>query len=109
MGLQATQIKSGMAATSSASQVSVRPAPNAPTPLPIAQDPPPLLEKVRTAIKANGGADGIAIAALNPLLHRQGIRITDTPERTWRAWLMARPQHFACDPKGPDAKVRLLR
>lgn len=67
----------------------------------------PLLEMVRTAIKAHGGADGIAIGALNPLLHRQGVSISKEPEKTWRAWLLARPSHFICDPKGPDSKVRL--
>lgn len=67
----------------------------------------PLLEMVCTAINTHGGADGIAIGALNPLLHRQGISISEEPEKTWRAWLRARPAHFVCDPKGPSAKVRL--
>lgn len=67
----------------------------------------PLLDMVCAAIKAQGEADGLAIAALNPLLHRQGVSISKEPEKTWRAWLLARPSHFICDPKGPQAKVRL--
>ena len=58
---------------------------------------------------AHGGPDGIAIQDLNHAMQRQGIRITDEPEKTWRAWLRARPQHFSCDPKGPQSRVRLVR
>lgn len=68
----------------------------------------PLLNLVRSAIMAHGGPDGIRITALNPLLHRQGVIISNEPEKTWRAWLGARPSHFTCDPKGPEAKVRLI-
>lgn len=68
-----------------------------------------LLAKVRAAIKGHGGPDGITIEALNPLLHRQGIRISQEPEKNWRAWLRARPEHFHCDPKGPLARVRLKK
>lgn len=76
-------------------------------PLPKKTDNGPLLEMVRVAIALHGGADGILISALNPLLHRQGISISKEPEKTWRAWLGARPDHFSCDPKGAQAKVRL--
>jgi len=75
----------------------------------LAPDSAPLLEKVRAAIMAHGGPNGIAIEALNPLLHRQGVRISLEPEKSWRKWLQARPQHFTCDPKGPQSKVRLVR
>lgn len=109
MGLQATQIKTEPPPLPLTAQPPITPIQVAPPPSQPAKDSRPLLEKVRAAIKAHGEADGIAIGALNPLLHRQGIRITDEPEKTWRAWLKARPLHFACDPKGPNAKVRLLR
>ncbi len=108
MGLQATQIKTELPPVPPPAQPQISPVPAAPPAQP-AKDTRPLLEKVRAAISAHGGPDGIAIGALNPLLHRQGIRITDEPENTWRAWLKARPLHFACDPKGPNAKVRLVR
>lgn len=67
----------------------------------------PLIDMVRAAIKTHGDPNGTPLEALNPLLHRQGVRISQEPEKTWRKWLMARPEHFICDPKGPQAKVRL--
>jgi hypothetical protein len=78
---------------------------------PVTEDPATrtLLAKVRAAIKGHGGPDGIKIEALNPLLHRQGVRISQEPEKNWRAWLRARPEHFHCDPKGPLARVRLKK
>jgi hypothetical protein len=109
MGCTATQMKMEASPAPHSAQI----LPEARTPIPAppqpVKDTRPLLEMVRAAIKAHGAPDGIAITALNPLLHRQGVRITDEPEKTWRAWLKARPQHFICDPKGPDAKVRLAR
>ena len=109
MGFQATQIKTEPAPTPQSAQISTSPQPPAEEPHPPAREKRPLIEKVRSAIMASGGPDGIAITALNHLLHHQGIRISDEPEGTWRHWLKARPQHFICDPKGPEAKVRLVR
>ena len=105
IGVTARQIKA--AAPPAKPQPDELPPGKAPTPAPKKPVSVPLLEMVRTAIKAHGGADGIAIGALNPLLHRQGVSISKEPEKTWRAWLRARPSHFICDPKGPQAKVRL--
>ena len=105
MGFTASQIKSP------APPPTVQPA--EPKPTTAASTAPkkpaskPLLDMVRTAIKEHGGADGITLGALNPLLHRQGVSISKEPEKNWRAWLRARPAHFICDPKGPQAKVRL--
>lgn len=109
MGCTATQMK--MEASSAPHTAPTLPEARTPVPTPPqpVKDTRPLLEKVQAAIKAQGGPDGIAITALNSLLCRHGVRITDEPEKTWRAWLRARPQHFTCDPKGPDAKVRLAR
>ncbi len=106
-----------------ASQIKTLAPPPAPKPVAPVQFAPPhpaapatadpatstLLAKVRAAIKGHGGPDGITIEALNPLLHRQGIRISQEPEKNWRAWLRARPEHFLCDPKGPLARVRLKK
>jgi hypothetical protein len=88
---------------------SIPPSTTLPAPPQPAKDTRPLLEKVRAAIKAHGGPDGITIVALNRTLFQQGVRISQEPEKSWRAWLKAHPQHFICDPKGPDAKVRLVR
>jgi len=109
MGCTATQMK--MEASSAPHTAPTLPEARTPVPTPPqpVKDTRPLLEKVQAAIQAQGGPDGITITALNSLLYRHGVRITDEPEKTWRAWLRARPQHFTCDPKGPDAKVRLAR
>jgi hypothetical protein len=37
------------------------------------------------------------------------VKISKLPEKTWRKYLLARSELFRCDPKGPDAKVRLAR
>lgn len=52
--------------------------------------------------------EGMRIAALGPLMHaRHGTRISTFPERTWRAYLAARPELYFLDPRGPEARVRL--
>lgn len=53
------------------------------------------------------GEAGVAIHALNPVMHRAGFSISQQPEKTWRKWLEARGTLFVCDPKGPQARVRL--
>lgn len=109
IGCTAIQIRSQPTTGTEAAKTMPAPqsaSPPAPT---LAADSGSLLEKVRAAIKAHGGPDGITIAALNPLLHRQGVRISLQPEKSWRKWLQARPQHFTCDPKGPQSRVRLVR
>lgn len=63
-------------------------------------------QTVVAILREQGGA--VAIAALNTLVHKvSDIRIGATPDRTWRAFLTRRPNLFTCDPKGPDARVRL--
>ena len=77
-----------------------------PTDGPVLADPSDnILVKVRTVVKEAGKA-GYPIASLGAL-HRMGVRISETPEKTWRGWLTARSAVFACDPKGPEARVRL--
>lgn len=64
--------------------------------------------KIRAVIAENStkGA-GIPIAGLGPAMHtRHGVRISTFPERTWRAYLLARPQLYDIDPRGPTAHVR---
>ena len=58
------------------------------------------------ALKNENG--GLAIAKLGGHMHTlHKINVSSTPEKTCRAYLMARPNLFTCDPRGPDAKVRL--
>ena len=105
MGCTARQIKTG--APPPAPKPAAKEQPEPPKPETLHPAHSSLLAKVRAAIAGQGGTDGITIAALNPLLHRQGVKISLEPEKNWRAWLLARPEHFICDPKGPQARVRL--
>lgn len=64
--------------------------------------------QIRALIAENSkkGA-GIPIASLGPAMHsRHGTRISAHPDRTWRAYLLARPQLYDLDPRGPSAHVR---
>ncbi len=66
-----------------------------------------VLKLVGDALK-KAGAQGLAVADLNPLLHRQyGHGITTLGFKTWHAFLAAHPDRFVCDPRGKAAKVRL--
>jgi hypothetical protein len=77
---------------------------------PIAAVAPPKLpidDQIAKLIRA-GGATGIPIVTLGGQMHtRYKVKVSKTPERNWRAYLLARPTLFECDPKGPDAKVRM--
>lgn len=50
---------------------------------------------------------GMRLAELSPKMHAaHGTRISTYPERTWRAYLAARPALYEIDPRGPEAMVR---
>ena len=50
---------------------------------------------------------GMRIVELAPKMHAaHGTRISTSRERTWRAYLSARPALFELDPRGPEARVR---
>jgi len=50
---------------------------------------------------------GMRITELASKMHvEHGIRIRTLPEKTWRAYLAARPALFDLDPRGPEAMVR---
>lgn len=69
------------------------------------------LEQAVLGLLSQAGAKGLAIAELNARLRgtKPDFRIADTPEKSWRGFLAARPAIFALDPKGPEARVRLAR
>lgn len=73
---------------------------NAPAPAPAPVDP---LSKVVAALRAAGNQ-----ARVQELGARAGLRISDLPAASWRQFLTAHPQTFELDPKGPDARVRLV-
>lgn len=57
----------------------------------------------------NPKAHSIRINLLAPWMHAQhSIKISTHPERSWRAYLAARPHLFDLDPKGPAAMVRFI-
>ena len=69
------------------------------------------LEQAVLGLLSQAGAKGLALAELNARLRgtKPDFRIADTPEKSWRGFLAARPAIFALDPKGPEARVRLAR
>lgn len=70
--------------------------------------PDALSAKLLAVLKCEGQQGEMEISRLSArmsALHQ--VRISSYPEKTWRAFLVARPSLFSCDPRGPDAKVRL--
>lgn len=65
-----------------------------------------MVKRVRAIISGSGAA-GFPLQSLGAVLHQQGIMVSDTAQKTWREWLTAHPSDFICDPRGPDARVRL--
>jgi NYN domain len=65
----------------------------------------PFIDKVKRMV----GKDGCPIQSLGPAGQKLGIKISNTPQKTWRAWLLAHDSEFVCDPRGPEARVRLKR
>lgn len=64
-------------------------------------------QQIRAVIIESGDVHGCPIATLGAQMHkRHGVRISTLPEKTWRAYLLARPALYACDPRGPQARVR---
>ena len=51
---------------------------------------------------------GLTIALLSTRMQAaHKLKISDEGEKNWRTWLVARPALFDCDPRGPQARVRL--
>ncbi len=65
-------------------------------------------DKIRALIQTEGEAGSVLIARLGGRMHTtHKVNISELPEKTWRAYLLARPQLYHCDAKGPEARVRL--
>lgn len=67
-----------------------------------------VIAKIKNVIRNNGGREGLQLAKLNNLFSRSGFLVSKTPEKQWRTWLHARPDHFELDPKGPESRVRVV-
>ncbi|MEJ6397003.1 NYN domain-containing protein [Yoonia sp. 208BN28-4] len=67
-------------------------------------------QQIRSMIAVHStNGEGMQIAQLAPKMHQKyAVRISTLPEKTWRGYLSARPNLFALDPKGKDARVRFL-
>lgn len=79
-----------------------------PAPAPKPQSLSKMDQWVRGAILTEGNNNGLPISRLNALIRVDGFRISTTPDKTWRAYLLNRPALYACDPKGPNARVRWI-
>lgn len=66
-------------------------------------------QQIRAVFAEAGDSNGCPITSLGAQMHkRHGTRISTLPEKTWRAYLLARPTLYACDPRGPEARVRWI-
>lgn len=84
--------------------------PAAPPSRPAAAPPLPAPDRLCSLVTAHlrDQPQGCPIATLGPRMHKlHGIQIRQTPHKTWRAFLTAHPSLFLCDPRGPEAHVRL--
>jgi hypothetical protein len=67
-----------------------------------------LNKEISVMIEKSGGSDGILLTTLGLEMHKtHQFKISCLPQRTWRRYLTEHPEIFECDPKGPNAKVRL--
>ena len=64
--------------------------------------------RIRSMIASHSkNGQGMRISDLSPRMHAQhGTRISTHPEKTWRAYLLARPHLYEVGARGPDAMVR---
>jgi hypothetical protein len=64
--------------------------------------------RLRKVILENGNKSGTPISRLNAPMCAFGTKISALQDKTWRDYLTKRPKLFACDPKGPNARVRWI-
>ena len=79
-------------------------------PIPAPCGVPPLDRQIRSMIARDSrGGRGMPIAELGRKMYvEHGTLISTRPERSWRAYLSARPALYQLDPRGPEAMVRFL-
>ncbi|MEI4233822.1 NYN domain-containing protein [Roseovarius sp. D22-M7] len=84
------------------------PADPAHAPTPPAPPISDLDQTIRNVIRSNcKDSTGLEITVLSSRMFKlHGVKISDMPDKTWRKYLANRPDFFALDPKGPNAKVR---
>ncbi|MGL4236497.1 NYN domain-containing protein [Tabrizicola sp.] len=63
---------------------------------------------IEELVQEEGEAGAFPISNLGGRMHAlHQIKISDLEEKSWRAYLLARPHLYDCDARGPDAKLRL--
>ncbi len=68
-----------------------------------------LEDKVIALILNEGQSKSMSIGMLGGRMHSlHKVKIGLEPEKTWRAFLLARPKTFLCDPRSSTAQVKLL-
>jgi hypothetical protein len=87
------------------------------SPATVVTPPPPVLPpehkiaaQVIQLLKASAAAEptGLTLQALGiQMFKNHGLQIGAIPAKNWRAFLTKYPAQFTCDPKGPQARVRL--
>lgn len=93
--------------------VELKPAEPVKTPTPTAAPPKAandaLIDLVAGLLRS-APAEGMPITSVNAAMHKlYQTRIATSGHRTWRAFLSSHPDHFLCDERGPDARVRLRK
>jgi NYN domain len=75
----------------------------------IVKKPVTIEDKIVALILSEGEAKSMPIGLLGGRMHSlHKIKIGFEPEKTWRAFLLARPKTFCCDPRSSTARVKLL-
>ena len=71
---------------------------------------PSLDETIRDVIATHGmNGSGMKISQLGQIMSKQhAMKISSTPDKTWRGYLSKRPRLFDLDPRGTDARVRYV-
>lgn len=65
---------------------------------------------LRQLVKTQGAGGWLRIDAINPAVQRTlAFKIGSTVDKTWRSYLQNRPELYLCEPRGPNARVRLVK
>ncbi len=68
----------------------------------------PFHETVLRVVRSFPTKQGVLLTEINVLVRAlTDLKISQQSEKTWRSYFLARPETYVCDPKGPEARVRL--
>jgi len=66
-------------------------------------------QKLHDLIRSEPCGGGKLITDINALIRRSlSIKISARPEKTWRNYFVKNEHLYSCDPRGPNARVRLV-